>query len=493
MHKALLILLGLAGILRAEDGGYDEMRISNALAQWHTETNSEAKAKLEAAIVHQCGVADTPEIVEELVGGRPLEQTRLVFPAKEKSLPLTALKEWDFILSGFYQLPDEVIRRIGPKNFELWTPKQGWLFDEKGSTLAEAKVPRRDGTGREWHGAFLPDGQWITTDLWAQDDRIYIFSPGNKLLRAFPTKKYTGKAAHDWDGHAVAWARADKTGKQWVAQIGLDGGWCGLLISPWDWQSRLSAALAKMHLPSPSSWVLARKVDDPKTFVNQRTLGSRGSSVNLTASSEEGKSSLEYCGHMHGSETELPTYSMRGGGAGWPHVIPEVYKGKYTGRGNFGFFPNSQVAWVGGNKDPIRPNQQKGGFRTWIIAPDGKALGWLPAERVGDDPDGKRMWFVDEQGRLLKVAPDGSVSEVLQPTFSDAAGDDTNAASRMELYHCDSNQFHTNVGSSHRARECGNLQKAQLEETPFAHVLFPDLKLGFFYTKPGHLVLARWN
>ena len=27
---------------------------------------------------------------------------------------------------------------------------------------------------------------------------------------------------------------------------------------------------------------------------------------------------------------------------------------------------------------------------------------------------------------------------------------------------------------------------------PFAHVLFPDLKLGFFYIQPGHLVLARW-
>jgi hypothetical protein len=130
-----------------------------------------------------------------------------------------------------------------------------------------------------------------------------------------------------------------------------------------------------------------------------------------------------------------------------------MFHGKYTGRGSFGLFPASQVAWIGGGKDPIRPNQQMGGFRTWIIEPSGKALGWLPAERVGDDQDGKRMWFVDEQARLLKVAPDGTVSEVLQPTLPGATGPDA----------------------------------------PFAHVLFPDLKLGFFYTKPGHLVLARWN
>lgn len=453
MRKSLLILLGLAAILRAEDGGYDEMSISNALAQWRIETNSDAKAKLEALIVHQCGVFESPDIAEELVGGKPLGETQLLIPAKEKPLHLTVLKEWDFTLDGFYQRPDEVIRRIGPKNFELWTPKRGLLFDEKGHVRAEAKVPRRDGTGREWYGAFLPHGQWITTDLWEGDDRIYIFSPESKLLRAFPTKKYTGKPKDDWSGYTVAWARADQSGTKWAAQIGLDGGWCGLFISPWGWRQKVSATLTKLHLPSTASWALAQKVEDPKAFVDSRNLGARGNCILLAAQSSDGKSSVEHCGHMHGSETDLPTYSMRGVGLGWDHVIPSMFHGKYTGRGNFGFFPASQVVWVGGGKDPIRANQHMGGFRSWIIEPSGKAIGWLPSERVADDPDGKRMWFVDEQGRLLKVAPDGKVSEVLQPTLPGATG----------------------------------------SEAPFAHVLFPDLKLGFFYTKPGHLVLARWN
>ena len=494
MSKSLLILLGLAGILHADVATPEERAsISNAIAQWHAETNAKAKAKLEESIVHQCGVADTPETAEELVGGKPLQEMRIVLPTKEEPLPLTVLKEWDLSVDGFYQLPEEVIRRIGQKNFELWTPKRGWLFDKKGSVLAEAMVPRRDGAGREWHGAFLPDGQWITTDLWAQDDRIYIFSPENKLLRAFPTKKYTGKPKDDWSGYTVAWARADQKGTKWATQIGLDGGWCGLLISPWGWRQKVSATLTKLHLPSPASWALAQKVEDPKAFVDSRNLGAKGNCILLAAQSSDGKSSVEHCGHMHGSDTELPSYSMRGVGLGWDHVIPSMFHGKYTGRGNFGFFPASQVVWVGGEKNPIRPTQYQGGFRSWIIEPSGKAIGWLPAERVADDSDGKRMWFVDEQGRLLKVAPDGAVSGVLQPTFSYEAGDDTNTASRMELNRFDSNQFHTNVGSFHRAREFGSLQKNQREETPFAHVLFPDLKLGFFYTKPGHLVLARWN
>jgi hypothetical protein len=453
MSKYLLILLGLAGMLRAEDGGYDEISISNAIAQWHAETNSESKAKLEESIVHQCGVSEKPEIAEELISGKPLEEARISILGKEKPLTLIALKEWDLVIDGFYQIPEEVIRRIGPKNFELWTPKAGWLFNENGSVLDAAKVPRRDGLGREWYGAFLPGGQWITTDLWAQDDRIYIFSPENKLLRAFPTKKYTGKPKNDWSGYTVAWARADQNCTKWAAQIGMDGGWCGLLISPWGWRQRVSAALAKMHLPSPSSWALARKVEDPKAFVDSRNLGSRGNCVLLSVQSPDGKGSLEHCGHMHGSETELPTYSMRGLGLGWDHVIPTMFHGKYTGTGNFGFFPDSQVIWVGGEKNPVRPTQHMGGFRSWIIESSGRAIGWLSAERVADDSDGKRMWFVDEQGRLLKVASDGKVSEVLQPTLAGATGN----------------------------------------EAPFAHVLFPDLKLGFFYTKPGHLVLAKWN
>jgi hypothetical protein len=470
MRKPLMVLLLLAGALHAEEVMSDEFRasISNALAGWHAETNAEAKATLGESIVHQCGIAGMPGVVEELVGGKPLGETMIMTPTNEGSLPLTVLKEWDIPLKGSYQMPEEVIRRLGTNNFELWTPKQGWLFDDKGKVLAEAKVPRRDGTGREWYGAFLPEGQWITTDLWGSDGRLYIFSPDNRLLRAFPARKYTGKGKRG-GGYTVAWARADQKGTKWVAQIGLDGGWCGLSVSPWGWWQHLSSMLEKRHLAAPSSWDLAQKVDDPKALVDQRDLGSRGNGILLTAQSSDERGSLEYRGRMHGAEVQLPRYSMRSPVGGWDRVIPGIFQGKYTGRGNFGFFPNSQVAWVGGSKDPIRPNESRGGFRSWLMEPSGKALGWLPAERLCDDengkrmwfvngqggldPEGKRMWFVDGQGRLLKVAPDGVISQVLRPTLPGATG----------------------------------------EDAPFAHVLYPDLNLGFFYTKPGHLVLARWD
>jgi hypothetical protein len=54
---------------------------------------------------------------------------------------------------------------------------------------------------------------------------------------------------------------------------------------------------------------------------------------------------------------------------------------------------------------------------------------------------------------LLRTASDGVVSRVLQPTLPNLTG----------------------------------------ANAPFAHVLFPDQKPGFYYTNPGHLVLARWQ
>jgi hypothetical protein len=53
-----------------------------------------------------------------------------------------------------------VIRRITPDRFEMWLPHRGLLFDGTGKTIATALPPRHDGHGREWYGAFLPDGRW---------------------------------------------------------------------------------------------------------------------------------------------------------------------------------------------------------------------------------------------------------------------------------------------------------------------------------------------
>jgi hypothetical protein len=490
MRKPLLILLGLAGILRADESLMTNPAVdvaSNsaatnaapaaspapvtenswtnvskdcwgdkalpyaqaALKAWHQESDPKKKEEIGGQVLELANRADAKDIGLELFAGRPVAQMELPVPTNSVPQPLTAIKEWDLTRNEYDTSDACVIRRIGPKNFELWTPKRGWLFDENGKVLAEAKVPRRDGTGRQWYGAFLPDGQWITTDLWERDDRIYLFSKQNKLLNSFPA------------GDIAGWGRSDSTGTHWLVGVSGyghldDSGECSdLKISPWGWRQRVAHYLKRLHLPlSDPAWKFVEKIKSARDFVDPRNLGSRGIRCGETSESDDRKASISWDEPGHGRWVGWPHYSMNTSGHGWESCIP------WKDTDNLGFFPGSLTTWVGSNKYPSRPDidqrrprREFEYFRGWIIDPDRKVLGWLPAERVADDPDGKRMWFVDEQGRLLKVAPNATVSKVLQPTLTGATGNDA----------------------------------------PFAHLLFPDLKLGFFYTKPGHLVLARWN
>ena len=483
MSKSLLILLGLAGMLRADESLMTNPAVGIAihsaatnaapppfpsttpefswtnvpkdywgdkvlpyaqegLKAWHQETDPKKKEEIGSQVLDLANRAETSDIGLELFAGRPVGQMALPVATNSVPLTLTAIKEWDLTRNEYDTSDACVIRRIGPKNFEIWTPQQGWLFDDKGKVLAESMVPRRDGTGRQWYGAFLPDGQWITTDLWKRDDRIYLFSKENKLINSFPA------------GDIAGWGRADSTGTHWVVGVSgyghLDdsGVSSDLKISPWGWRQRVAHYLKRWHLPLfDPAWKFVEKIKSARDFVDPRNLGSRGIRCGETSESDDRKGSISWDEPGHGRWVGWPHYSMNVTGHVWESCIPSA------DGGNLGFFPSSLNTWVGRNKYPLRPKLDRESFQSWIIDPNGKVLGWLPAERVGDDPDGKRMWFVDEQGRILKVASDGKVSEVLQPTLAGATGTDA----------------------------------------PFAHVLFPDLKLGFFYTKSGHLVLAKWN
>ena len=486
MRRLLPVFFGLAALLQAEEASVTNAVTINAVSSptpeiswtnipvhcwgdkalpyaqaglkaWYAETAPKKKEEFRHQVLELAIKSQATDIGLELFAGRTVDQAELPVPTNSVTLPLTIIKEWDLTHNRWNSSHPSVIRRIGPKNFELWTPKSGWLFDEKGSLLAEAKVPRRDGIGHQWYGAFLPDGQWITTELWDFDGRIYIYSPSNKLLSSFPLMKYS--KVHDDIGipshYSADWAIADRDQRHWIIHVLAAG--CdrtNLKVSEWGWKPRIGRWLTRHHLWVPdSSWLPVEKITNLRSNIDFRNLGSRFAFCGATTDSDNGAASISWDEPGHGPGVGWPDYSMNSTGHGWNACIP------WKDRHNFGFFPGSLTTWVGSNKypsrpeiDPNRPRRDFEYFRSWIIDPDGKVLGWLPAERVGDDPDGKRMWFVNEQGHLLKVAPDGVVSEVMQPTLAGPTG----------------------------------------ENAPFAHVLFPDLKLGFFYTKPGHLVLARW-
>jgi hypothetical protein len=90
-----------------------------------------------------------------------------------------------------------LFRRMTANRFEAWTSTDGWLFDARGHLLHHVRVPRRDGKGRAWFGAFLPSGQWITTDLWNDDRQLNCFSADGKWLWELRGKAMMSLAASD--------------------------------------------------------------------------------------------------------------------------------------------------------------------------------------------------------------------------------------------------------------------------------------------------------
>ena len=112
--------------------------------------------------------------LEEISIQPPQALEKVVVTVHDLSPVATQLKESDYTT---------VWRRITKDRFEMWTPTSGELFDATGEKISQARVSRGDGWGREWYGAFLPDGRWVTTDLDEFDNRLSLFSSKGKKLK----------------------------------------------------------------------------------------------------------------------------------------------------------------------------------------------------------------------------------------------------------------------------------------------------------------------
>jgi hypothetical protein len=354
----------------AEEDADPAVRYNQLLDEWRkagSKGDQDVRDNLiDAAVTASTEAADPAAIntvIEEVGMG--------VDPAKiEIQLPATATNVSAKLVRDLGPIPDVpfndgvmdiVIRRITPANFEAWTPKHGWLFDSKGRVLNEAKPPRRDGIGREWHGAFIPDGHWITTDLWERDDTLYFFSPAGKLQRQFKAADLAPEQG-DWRGtNLIAWARGDRQGRGWVANLGSEGGWARVFITPTGKPEILQDA------------------DAPWKLCYTRDLEPKGFYIQLHRPADDLKFSIDYQSAGHGSWVGFPTYSW---GDNVRIVIPD-------GGNNFGFLPGTHSPFITiqhYNKDP---------FRTWFFDSAGKCLGWAAADYFADAPGLKGIWLVD--------------------------------------------------------------------------------------------------
>lgn len=386
-----------------------------AEAEWRAarspgEGTPEADALVMAAI-H----ADRPDLVDEvLAGGDPLKR-RLPVPRGSRRVPLRIVHEFKGVHARF---SDEMFasiawrnspkgwltRRITRDAVEVWTPKHGWLFDGQGRLRNEARPKRRTGWGREWFGAFLPDGRWITTDVDEMDGMLRFFSASGKESRVLTCDDLAPRPANG-GVKLIGWARSDREGKGWVVNVGSEGGWATAWVGP--------TGPARVLKPG-----------EPWALCYPRALGPRGTWLGMSVPDDTGQIRLSRGEASHGPGVGFPDYD----------VGKTMEKEMRVANGNavFGFWPGRTSFFIGAERyensmfeteesdlheaggwrtrklvedtfgDPIRVVD-----KTWFFDADEKLMGWVRARRIGDAGDGQSMLFRNTfDGRIITIGPD---------------------------------------------------------------------------------------
>lgn len=340
--------------------------------------------QLVEAVIHEYGSPQT-DIVDEVARDGALKN-ELHSAAPVCSVLLQPLE----VLAGVHANGDAypkspVFRRMTANRFEAWTSKEGWLFDGKGKLRADVKVPRRDGNGREWFGAFLPDGRWITTDLWANDEQLNCFSPsgewkwelpGKKILSQLAKPKMSLDSSNEPTVPSIGWARADKTGHRWLVCLGFD----------YTRQYTLIDSTGRI-----------RRVDDqdsPWSEVYPRAMGARGMYTSLYIESDDGKMSVHRNEAGHGVEVGWPRYD-------WVNMDTVVIQG---GDDEFGFWPHSHDVYIEGQQSVPEPWHLP--HLVWFFSAGGKYQGEVVGSRLGDAANGHDLLIQDADDQVVQVASD---------------------------------------------------------------------------------------
>lgn len=350
------------------------------LEQWRKPENA-GNAELRRALLEAAARSQQPEIVEEIAAGGDVASLEIKIPSDEQKIEAQTIRAFDEIPPDPYShRMDAVIRRMTTTRFELWTPKRGWLFNAKGKLLTEALPPRRDGVGREWHGAFLPDGSWITTDLWVRDDTLTFFSRIGKLLKEI---KVADLAPPVPDGYGslniIGWARCDREGEGWVVSVGDGLGRAHVFVRPHGKPRSLGA----IEGPWDKLWKLCYP----------RDLEPKGMFTSLCRPSDDYKRWIQFSCPAHGLWCGYPSFSWSDKD-GDGRRIPE-------GGHNFGFLPRSHDVFIGAyeydNGDDGSPRRLK----TWFFAENGKCLAWIRANYLCNSADGASTWYCARDGSVV--------------------------------------------------------------------------------------------
>jgi len=258
-----------------------------------------------------------------------------------------------------------VWRRITKDRFEIWTPVSGKLFDEKGKLLNEAKVRRGDGWGREWYGAFLPDGRWITTDIDEFDKEVTAFSAKGKRLWSVKGAKLAPSTGKDMEAMSdlplIAWARSDKSGKSWIVSVGSEWGRGYVKLTP------------------DRKW---EKIEDPWKECLPQQLRSRGMYTDRYTKSDDGEQMVNRTEASHGINVGWPRYNF----IATEFIIP-------NGDG-FGILPDSRSVFVETDCGPLNATvQERKDERVWLFDAKGVYQHWIRGRTVGASLSSGGLWI----------------------------------------------------------------------------------------------------
>jgi hypothetical protein len=336
-------------------------------------------AQLVQAVIHV--YEHQPIDIADEVARNGLPRNEIAPPPTAMDAPLTPLVTLDAVHTneGDYP-PSPVFRRLSAHRIEAWTPREGWLFDAQGKLVADVHVPRRDGAGREWFGAFLPDGAWITTDLWNDDRQLNAYTPtavwqwelpGTKIVAALP--KPETSTNNEPVVPTIGWARADSTGRKWLVGVGLDYTRGFALVDP-DGHVQ--------PLPNDTSlW----------SMVYPRSMGVRGYYIHLYIDSDDGRTTLSQDSAGHGVEVGWPTYSLS---RSWSAIIN-------GGTDRFGFWPESHRIYV--EAESRGPDPWHAPHEVWFLDANGKYEAEVTGSYLADAANGRDLLLKDAGDRVLRV------------------------------------------------------------------------------------------
>ena len=334
-----------------------------------------AQALVDAAIHDQIGTDDVIVVENVARDGKP---ARVIDPPAAQKIVLHPLLDLGFINDATPHdgRPRPVFRRIANHRFEAWTSNDGWLFDETGRLLTHASVPRKDGTGREWFGAFLPDGTWVTTDMWEHDKELNCFDPHSKwkwTLKGDKLKAGLPRSPDEYDLGPVVntfnWARATKDGRHWLVSVGEDLNSEEAIV---DRRGRFVPLPDKAGL-----WQL----------VHPRSMGPRGIYNHVYIDSDDNKIALGRAEPAHGPECGWSTYDLSG-------YLGEIRLSAENN--NLGFWPDSHDIF-------LVDGQDGGTQKTWFFNPRLAYQGEMDGAYFADAANGRDLLILDSENQLVEI------------------------------------------------------------------------------------------